>query len=148
MSATFTLNPGALPRISRELLVPLAEGGARIVVDEIKSFMEDAPPRTGHVYLVPGTQTPYVASAPGEPPAVRTGAYRDSWDATPGVDLGDSVFAAAVSGMKDDDGDLLGEKLEFGGGSPPILPRPHVRPALPGAGRKIRSMLRRFEGAV
>lgn len=163
MSATFTINPGALPQINRTLLVPLAEGGARIVVDEIKSYMEDAPPRTGRTYLVPGTSVPYTASAPGEPPAVRTGAYRDSWEATKGVDLGDKVVAAAVSGLLDDEGDPLGLSLEFGresaatiaaggvraeGLSGSVRPRPHVRPGVEAAKPKILAMLRRSRGTA
>lgn len=35
--------------------------------------------RHGRVYRVPGTKRYYTASAPGEPPAVRTGAFRMSW---------------------------------------------------------------------
>ena len=34
--------------------------------------------RTGRVYRVPGTKKTYVASAPGEPPAVATGQLRSS----------------------------------------------------------------------
>ena len=34
--------------------------------------------RTGRVYRVPGTKKTYVASAPGEPPAVMTGQLRTS----------------------------------------------------------------------
>ncbi len=35
--------------------------------------------RSGRRYLVPGTRTYYTASAPGEAPAVRTGALRLGW---------------------------------------------------------------------
>ena len=35
--------------------------------------------RSGRTYRVPGTRRTYTASAPGEPPAVRTGAFRGSW---------------------------------------------------------------------
>lgn len=34
--------------------------------------------RTGRTYRIPGTSRTYVASAPGEPPAVRTGHLRNS----------------------------------------------------------------------
>jgi HK97 gp10 family phage protein len=44
-------------------------------------------PRTGRIYNLPFTgnkkgskKTTYQASAPGEPPAVRTGAFRQSWN--------------------------------------------------------------------
>lgn len=35
--------------------------------------------RSGRVYKKPGVSTRYTASAPGEPPAVRTGKLRQSW---------------------------------------------------------------------
>ena len=35
-------------------------------------------PRTGRVYKVPGTNRTYIASAPGEPPAVQVGDLRKS----------------------------------------------------------------------
>ena len=35
--------------------------------------------RGGRIYGVPGTKRKYQASAPGQPPAVRTGAFRLSW---------------------------------------------------------------------
>ena len=39
--------------------------------------------RGGRRYRVPGTKRYYTASAPGEPPAVRTGAFRLSWQPDP-----------------------------------------------------------------
>lgn len=39
--------------------------------------------RSGRRYRIPGTTRYYTASAPGEPPAVRTGAFRLSWFAIP-----------------------------------------------------------------
>ena len=38
--------------------------------------------RSGRTYRVPGTKATYTASAPGEPPAVRTGALRMSFGMT------------------------------------------------------------------
>lgn len=38
--------------------------------------------RSGRQYRVPGTKQRYTASAPGEPPAVRTGTFRRSWQPT------------------------------------------------------------------
>lgn len=146
--AVFKLDVGAVNRVRREFLGPLAEGSARILVNEIKLSMEEAPPRSGRVYLVPGTKTPYVASAPGEPPAIRTGAYRDSWAPTPAVVQGESAVAAATSALRDDDGELLGLKLEFGGGNPPIAPRPHIRRAIETAKPKVLAFLARFRNAA
>lgn len=39
--------------------------------------------RSGRVYRIPGTKRTYRASAPGEPPAVRTGLFRLSWHEAP-----------------------------------------------------------------
>ena len=38
--------------------------------------------RSGRVYRKPHTQSPYTASAPGEPPARRTGNLRLNWNGT------------------------------------------------------------------
>lgn len=141
----FTLYPGAMARVRRELLGPVADGAVRIVRNEIIETMDPGPPRTGRVYTVPGTGTPYVASAPGEPPAIRTGVYRDGWEVTPAIEVGDAVVASALNAVRDEGGELLGEKLEFGGGNPPIAPRPHVRPAIAKAEPKIRAWVRKFE---
>lgn len=35
--------------------------------------------RSGRIYRVPGSRAEYQASAPGEPPAVRTGHFREGW---------------------------------------------------------------------
>jgi uncharacterized protein (DUF3084 family) len=39
--------------------------------------------RSGRRYRIPGTKRTYVASAPGEPPANRTGVLRMSWQVWP-----------------------------------------------------------------
>jgi len=138
--AEFRLDLSAFGRVRREMVVPVVEAGARIVREEVVSAMEDAPPRTGREYLVPGTQTPYTASAPGEPPAIREGTYRNSWKETPAVEVGDTVVAAAYTDLRTEDGaHLIGEILEFGAGR--IAPRPHVRPAIDAAVPKIRQLV-------
>lgn len=38
--------------------------------------------RSGRVYTIPATRRKYTASAPGEPPAMRTGTFRRSWQPT------------------------------------------------------------------
>lgn len=69
----------------------------------------------------------YTASAPGEPPAVRTGAFRMSWQARSFVEgMGEefTVTSAVESRIRTDNGKyLLGEILEEGKGR--IAPRPH-----------------------
>lgn len=46
---------------------------ANILRNEWLSVLTESSPRTGRYYYVPGTRTQYRASAPKEPPAVRTG---------------------------------------------------------------------------
>lgn len=145
MRARFTIHLDAFGRITREIAAPLVEAGARIVREEVVSAMEDAPPRTGREYLVPGTKTAYTASAPGEPPAIREGTYRDSWKETPAVEVGDTVVAAAYTDLRTEDGaHLIGEILEFGSGR--IAPRPHVRPAIDAAAARIRELVEQVSG--
>lgn len=106
--------------------------------------------RSGRRYKVPGTYRRqkdkttgkmkngryYTASAPGEPPAVRTGAFRLSWQPTARV-----VFGSYVSRIESD---LqvgtkrkynLGEILEEG--TPKMEPRPHHEAILDKAEPKI-----------
>ena len=108
--------------------------------------------RSGRQYTVPGTgrmkynkkthtakitYRKYTASAPGEPPAVRTGAFRMSWQPKVVVDHTSSyaVVSRVESSQRTDNGKhLLGEILEEGTGR--MAPRPHHQAiqtkALPG----------------
>lgn len=80
--------------------------------------------RGGRIYTVPGTKAKYQASAPGQPPAVRTGAFRLSWQPSAHV-----VFGSYISRIESDlqVGSKrmynLGELLE--GGTSKMAPRPH-----------------------
>ena len=70
----------------------------------------------------------YTASAPGEPPAVRTGAFRLSWKPEVYVDHTEAgvykVINRIYSNQRTDNGKyLLGEILENGTGK--MAPRPH-----------------------
>lgn len=93
--------------------------------------------RNGRRYKVPGTfgrhrdKTDgkmkngryYTASAPGEPPAVRTGTFRNSWQPTSRVVFG-SYISRIESDVTTDNGRYnLGELLEKG--TPRMDPRPH-----------------------
>lgn len=74
------------------------------------------------------TYRKYTASAPGEPPAVRTGAFRMSWMPKTHANWGGgdnfSVVASVQSRQKTDNGKhLLGEILEYG--TSKMAPRPH-----------------------
>lgn len=83
------------------------------------------------------TYRKYQASAPGEPPAVRTGAFRLSWMPKVKIMMTDSKFESASkieSGIRTENGKyLLGEILE--NGTEKMDPRPHhdkiIEKALP-----------------
>ena len=91
--------------------------------------------RSGRSYRVPYTRRTYRASAPGEPPATRTGAFRMSWAANVTVARAGGRFTATSSiesGRRAESGrgaggggagPLLGEMLERG--SPRMAPRPY-----------------------
>ena len=96
--------------------------------------------RSGRRYKVPGTYRRqrdktdgkmkngryYTASAPGEPPAVRTGTFRNSWQVSQTAvrELYGSYFARIESDARTDNGQyLLGEILEDG--TIKMAPRPY-----------------------
>lgn len=98
--------------------------------------------RSGRRYIVPGTGSVkynkrtktakisyrrYTASAPGEAPAVRTGAFRMSWQPrTVVTEFGENLVVKSIveSSQRTDNGRyLLGEILENGTGR--MAPRPH-----------------------
>ena len=56
----------------------------------------------------------YTASAPGEPPAVRTGIFRLSWQPEAHVVYGSYISRIASDVRTDDGNHLLGEVLENG----------------------------------
>ena len=93
--------------------------------------------RTGRRYKVPGTYRRqrdkvtgkmkngryYTASAPGEPPAVRTGVFRLSWQPEAHVVYGSYISRIASDVRTDDGSQLLGDVLEKG--TSRMAPRPH-----------------------
>lgn len=105
--------------------------------------------RHGRRYKVPGTYRRqrdktdgkmkngryYTASAPGEPPAVRTGNFRRSWQ--PDVSASGDLYNARIeSDLRTDDGKhLLGEVLEDG--TRRMAPRPYIERTLEHAEKKI-----------
>ncbi len=108
--------------------------------------------RHGRRYKVPGTYRRqrdktdgkmkngryYTASAPGEPPAVRTGTFRNSWQVSQGgvKELYGSFIGRIESDARTDDGKyLLGEILEEG--TSRMAPRPYVEKTLEKAEPKI-----------
>ena len=105
--------------------------------------------RSGRRYKVPGTYRRqrdktdgkmkrgryYTASAPGEPPAVRTGAFRMSWQPSAHVVFG-SYISRIESDTRTDNGKYnLGELLE--GGTSRMAPRPFEESIVEKAKNKI-----------
>lgn len=107
--------------------------------------------RNGRRYKVPGTYRKqvdktdgkvkrgryYTASAPGEPPAVRTGTFRNSWQIDPRYSDAFGVYWARIaSDATTDNGRYnLGEILEKG--TSRMAPRPHHDRILQHAEKKI-----------
>lgn len=81
--------------------------------------------RSGRKYRVPGTKRYYTASAPGEPPAVRTGVFRMSWQPKSLVENGAYISRVESSVRTDNGRYLLGEILEDGTPGSQMAPRPH-----------------------
>lgn len=93
--------------------------------------------RSGRRYKVPGTYRRqrdatdgkkkngryYTASAPGEPPAVRTGTFRRSWQPSSHRIFGSYISRIESDTMTDDERYNLGEILE--NGTSRMAPRPH-----------------------
>lgn len=97
--------------------------------------------RSGRIYRVPGTRAEYRASAPGEPPAVRTGTFRNAWQQrTYAEDQGSGALVHAVvqNGVTVKNGRLLGDMLEHG--TPRMAPRPYRQAIIDKATPKIRSI--------
>ena len=74
--------------------------------------------RGGRSYRVPGTRAYYTASAPGEPPAVRTAAFRNSWQ--PKTFPGGTTFLSRI-----ESGIFYAKWLEDGTPGGQMAPRPH-----------------------
>ncbi len=91
--------------------------------------------RGGSRHRVPGTKKYYTASAPGEPPAARTGTFRNSWQ--PSAHCDGTYFISRIESNVNVNGYNLGFLLEHG--TSRMAPRPHhkriIEKALPGIRR-------------
>lgn len=96
--------------------------------------------RSGKIYPVPNTKKKYRASAPGEPPAVRTGVFRLSWGTHVHVEKKGVHFraVAAIESRERAGGHLLGEMLENGHGN--TAPRPYKQRVIDRALPKIKEI--------
>lgn len=99
--------------------------------------------RSGKVYRVPNTGKTYKASAPGEPPAVRTGAFRLSWGTHVHMEKNGTHFraVAAIESKERAGGRLLGEMLENGAGR--MKPRPYKQKVIGRALPKIKEIYKK-----
>lgn len=79
--------------------------------------------RSGRRYRVPGTKRYYTASAPGEPPAARTGVFRMSWQPSAHVIFGSYISRVESTTRTNNGRYILGELLE--NGTSKMAPRPH-----------------------
>ena len=107
--------------------------------------------RGGRRYKVPGTYRRqrdkvsgkmkngryYTASAPGEPPAMRTGNFRRSWQPTALVNGGTFISRIESDARTDNGRFLLGEILENGTPGGQMAARPHHEKILDHAEPKI-----------
>lgn len=89
--------------------------------------------RGGRRYRMPHSASYYTASAPGEPPAVRTGVFRNSWQ--PSMEYSGSTFIGKIESDRQVNGYILGELLEEG--TSRMAPRPHHDKILEQAEPKI-----------
>ncbi|MCI8843878.1 MAG: hypothetical protein HFF08_07200 [Oscillospiraceae bacterium] len=96
--------------------------------------------RSGRLYRVPNTKKKYRASAPGEPPAVRTGAFRLSWGTRVHVEQKGTLYRAvsAIESRERAGGQLLGEMLENGTGK--TAPRPYKQKIIDRAMPKVKEI--------
>lgn len=137
MSAFVSRIPAALDEI-REEMKPVAEGMAAETEDEIRKTMMGGSP-SGERYPDPEVGF-YRASAPGEPPAVRTGDYLRSYGHTEAVTRGRIVVAAVTSDERTPGGSPLWILLTYG--TVNMAPRPHVLPGAEAAAAEVRSAAR------
>lgn len=102
------------------------EGRAYVAANELRNAELQVlnGQRGGRIYTVAGTKAKYQASAPGQPPAVRTGAFRLSWQPSAHV-----MFGSYISRIESDlqvgtkRSYTLGDLLE--NGTSKMAPRPH-----------------------
>jgi hypothetical protein len=86
--------------------------------------------RTGRIYKVPFTKHKYTASAPGEPPAVRTGKFRTSWSTRVRVEKAHGKFRtiSSIESNLHAGKYMLGDILEKG--TKRMSPRPYKQPVI------------------
>lgn len=102
--------------------------------NKVREKIQKAPGRSGRIYQVPGTGRTYVASAPGEPPANRTGTYLNAWDFQV-EEKNDSPVGIVGNPL------LYAKWLELG--TSKMAPRPALRPTVNDENQEIKRLLSR-----
>lgn len=128
--ARSTVNRGMAQKIREGIQRNLK--AAAIEIESITERSLKRGGRSGETYPVPGTARSYQASAPGEPPANRTGNYADSFRGRNQV-----IDLRAYIGTRD----RRGRPLELG--TFKMAPRPHLRPAAMNNLERIKRVMRR-----
>lgn len=123
-------------------LMYLIEALAVTLRDEVVDTIRQSTP-AGRQYKVPGTDTYYTASAPGQAPADRLSQYLGSIQNTPAVQEGKEVvaFAFTAETVGQNNEHLLGDILEHGTQNGNIEPRPHWKPAIVAAVPKMKALI-------
>lgn len=115
----------ACERISQKVNLGMRSRGMR-AANELRNASQIVlrGQRSGRIYRVPGTKRHYTASAPGEPPAVRTGAFRLGWQPKQDANTDVHVRSYIESSTRTDNGRyVLGGILEEG--TSRMAPRPY-----------------------
>lgn len=119
----------SIDRICQEITTKIKhemEGRAYVAANELRNaeLQVNRGQGGGRIYTVPGTKRRYQASAPGSPPAVRTGAFRLSWQPEAYVMFGSYISRIESSLQVGTNRQYtLGELLEHG--TSKMAPRPH-----------------------
>lgn len=111
----------------------LFRAGARVQKAVFEKLQNAGQVRTGRTYFVPGTKTKYTASAPGEPPAWRTGTLARSYRLEPNLP---SQIGTEI---------LVGSELDYSvyleKGTIFMEAREHLFPAYKSVEAEVRSIL-------
>ena len=115
---------GSINKIITRIKTQLPERANQVAIELRNSELKiNSGPRSGRTYVRYGRV--HTASAPGEPPAVDTGAFRNSWQPLV-VSNGSSIFISKIKSTKRVGGMNHGDMLEYGTPGGKIAPRPYA----------------------
>lgn len=134
----------ALAKLTTQMIVPMVEAATRTGRDAVVRQIDPGPSRTGRQYYKPGTRTLYTASAPGEPPAIREGLLRDSFQSDPPVILGQTVVGHIFSDrvVESENGNRWFLAWLLDQGTDKIKPRPFIDAGIEDARKQINKLVR------